>query len=187
MGGGPSAPEASFRAASPDGLAALGGRLGESLSGALAQRSRLVLGLDGELGAGKTTLVAAALRALGVKTPVTSPTYGLVHPYRVHPDGSAEGFEVLHIDLYRLQHGSELEELGLPEDLAGFGAAAARVLFVEWFASAQGRLGVPDVSLFLGHADPGRIVRAWGNSPPGREIAQCLLEVRHRRLVPTGQ
>ena len=143
----------------------------------------LALGLDGELGTGKTTLAAAALGALGVPAPVTSPTYGLVHPYPVRASGSRQAFEVLHIDLYRLRHVSELDELGLPEEIAGARGNARRVLLVEWFANARGRLGVADVSMTLRHADRGRTVRAQGNSRPGRDILRRLCEARHPDLT----
>ena len=183
MRGGPPAAAAVFSAVSASGLAALGKALGESLTASLKRRSALVLGLDGELGTGKTTLAAAALGALGVQAPVTSPTYGLVHPYPVPASGSRKAFEVLHIDLYRLRHVSELDELGLPEELAGAGGDACRVLLVEWFANARGKLGMADVSMMLRHADQGRTVRAQGNSRPGRDILRRLCEARHPDLA----
>ena len=176
-----------FSAVSANGLAALGMALGESLTGALERRAALVLGLDGELGTGKTTLAAAALGALGVQAPVTSPTYGLVHPYPVRPSGSRKAFEVLHIDLYRLRHVSELDELGLPEELAGARDNACRVLLVEWFANAHGRLGMADVSMTLRHADRGRVVLAQGNSRPGRDILRRLCEACHPDLASASE
>ena len=81
-----------------------------------------MIGLEGSLGAGKTTFVQGAVHALGVpeETPVTSPTFALVCDY--------EGrLPIVHTDLYRLESEVELEELGLDE-LREDGA----VLFVEW-------------------------------------------------------
>ena len=81
-----------------------------------------VVGLEGDLGAGKTTFTREAVHGLGVndETPVTSPTFALLHQY--------EGrLPIGHADLYRLADGIELEELGL-EELLHDGA----VLFVEW-------------------------------------------------------
>jgi tRNA threonylcarbamoyladenosine biosynthesis protein TsaE len=75
----------------------------------------------GELGAGKTTLVRGAARALGVSDPVTSPTFGIGHRYR----GSRA--TVAHIDLYRLG-GLEHEDPGLLEDYL----APDSIAFVEW-------------------------------------------------------
>ncbi len=183
MSGGPSAAVVCFRPRSSSGLVALGKALGEALVGAAGSRRTLVLGFDGELGTGKTTLIGGALRALGVETPVTSPTYGLVHPYSVRPAGAEGMIEVLHIDLYRLQHAWELDELGLPEELPGSSAGAGRMLLVEWFANARGRLGVADVAVFLEHSDRGRIVRAQGNSPSGERVVQGLHGASHRDLL----
>jgi len=81
-----------------------------------------VIGLEGGLGAGKTTFTRGAVHALGVseEVAVTSPTFALLHQY--------EGrVPVGHTDLYRLGEALELEELGL-EELLDDGA----VLFVEW-------------------------------------------------------
>jgi tRNA threonylcarbamoyladenosine biosynthesis protein TsaE len=75
----------------------------------------------GELGAGKTTLVRGAARALGVSDPVTSPTFAIGHRYR----GSA--VTVSHLDLYRLA-GLHEEEPALLDDYLGPGTIA----FVEW-------------------------------------------------------
>jgi tRNA threonylcarbamoyladenosine biosynthesis protein TsaE len=75
----------------------------------------------GELGAGKTTLVRGAARALGVSDPVTSPTFSIGHRY------SAANVIVSHLDLYRLGALDE-EDPALLEDYLGRG----RIAFVEW-------------------------------------------------------
>jgi tRNA threonylcarbamoyladenosine biosynthesis protein TsaE len=95
----------------------------ETLGAELAEQLRAgdVVLVRGELGAGKTTLVRGAARALGVSDPVTSPTFGIGHRYR----GSE--VTVAHIDLYRLA-GLEQEDPGLLEDYLGSG----RIAFVEW-------------------------------------------------------
>ena len=97
---------------------------------ALLEPGDLVL-LEGPLGAGKTYLVRAILRALGVgrEHRVTSPTFALVHTYRGR-------IEVWHADLYRLSHADEVEGLGL-RAARDLGAA----LLVEWGDRFRRELG----------------------------------------------
>ena len=174
MGRGAPARAASFSAADARGLGALGRALGTSLAHALGRHSRLLVGLDGELGAGKTTLAAGTLSAMGVQSTVTSPTYGLVHPYRARPRATGAAVEILHVDLYRLAHAGELEELGLEEELQAESAAARRVMLVEWFESAGGRLGTPDLSVRLEYARAGRNVELQAHSQAGEEVLRNL-------------
>jgi tRNA threonylcarbamoyladenosine biosynthesis protein TsaE len=92
--------------------------IGAALAGLLGPGD--VVGLSGDLGAGKTRLVQGAAAALGVEGPVLSPTFMLVREY----DGD---LDVHHVDAYRLSGPLELEDLGLEEVLA-----ADAVVFVEW-------------------------------------------------------
>src|SRR5271157_4751768 len=96
--------------------------LGAELAAGL--RDGDVVLVRGDLGAGKTTLVRGAARALGVSDPVTSPTFAIGHRY------SASGVSVSHLDLYRLLGTAGLagEEPELLEDYLGPG----RIAFVEW-------------------------------------------------------
>jgi tRNA threonylcarbamoyladenosine biosynthesis protein TsaE len=89
---------------------------------AASLRPPVVVGLSGELGTGKTTLVRAVAAALGVTQPVTSPTFALVHRY----DGRE--VSVFHVDAYRLKHDDEARDLGFEDMLADPRA----IVLVEW-------------------------------------------------------
>jgi tRNA threonylcarbamoyladenosine biosynthesis protein TsaE len=109
----------------------------------------LVLYLEGELGAGKTSLARGMLRELGETGPVRSPTYGLVNEY-ITPRG-----RVVHIDLYRLRSPAELRALGLPDLIPG-----SALWLVEWPEKAGGAgLPAPDGVLHLAVNSQGRQLR----------------------------
>ncbi len=178
-----SVPAVSFSAVSERGLKALGRSLADALRKNVSGPSSLLIGLDGELGTGKTTLVAGTLKALGVTSPVTSPTYGLVHPYRVALEEGGGEIEALHVDLYRLKLPSELDELGILDDSLRVLGVQGRLLFVEWFENAGGRLGAPDAVVHLGHSVSGRLVRLEAHSQAGRRIVALLRQAEHPDLI----
>jgi tRNA threonylcarbamoyladenosine biosynthesis protein TsaE len=105
----------------------------------------------GDLGAGKTTLVRGAARALGVTDPVTSPTFAIAHRYR----GSTA--TVAHLDLYRLQ-GLADEEPGLLADYLG----ADGIAFVEWPEQGGPELRAAAVRVTLTHeGGDRRLIEVW--------------------------
>jgi tRNA threonylcarbamoyladenosine biosynthesis protein TsaE len=114
-----------------------------------------VLYLRGDLGAGKTTCARSLLRALGVVGPVRSPTYTLVETYEL------AGLTCVHVDLYRLQTHTEVDELGL-RDLVG-----ACLLLVEWPEKGGAALPPADLELLLNYAGNGRQARLTAATPLG--------------------
>jgi len=114
-----------------------------------------VVTISGELGAGKTTFVRGACRALGVTQPVTSPTYTIGHRY--------EGrVTVSHLDLYRFERFGE----------ADWGALEPyfddAICFVEWPEAAAGSLPPPRARVRLLHVDERRrLIVLEGDVDPG--------------------
>jgi tRNA threonylcarbamoyl adenosine modification protein YjeE len=102
------------------------------------EREPRLIFLSGELGAGKTTLAAALLQALGVEETVRSPSYALIETY------AARAGEAVHIDLYRLHGAEELQQLGLRDYLNG-----RTLLLIEWPERAGGALPRPDLEVRL--------------------------------------
>ncbi len=127
---------ASEETASPAETEALGARLAESLA-----PGDVVL-VRGELGAGKTTLVRGAARALGVEGPVTSPTFTIGQRY--------EGqIPVSHLDLYRLaETGLAAEEPALLDDYL----TPDTIAFIEWPGAAEPQLDRVALSVAIAHA-----------------------------------
>jgi tRNA threonylcarbamoyladenosine biosynthesis protein TsaE len=124
-----------------------------------------VVTVAGELGAGKTTLVRGACRALGVETPVTSPTYTVGNRYRGR-------VPVSHLDLYRFQ-GFSAAEWG---DLEPYFDDA--VAFVEWPEAASKALPRARLNVRLAHVSPERRLVSLA----GPEAS--LLERLRRRVDP---
>jgi tRNA threonylcarbamoyladenosine biosynthesis protein TsaE len=108
---------------------------------AVGLRAGDVVLVHGELGAGKTTFVRGAARALGVCGPVTSPTFSIGHRYR------GTNLTVSHLDLYRL-NGLQHEDPELLEDYLG----AERIAFVEWPEVGAGELPDARLRVTLTHA-----------------------------------
>jgi tRNA threonylcarbamoyladenosine biosynthesis protein TsaE len=97
--------------------------------------------VSGEVGAGKTTLIRGACRALGVSGPVTSPTFTIGQRYL---DGR---LPISHLDLYRLE-AMDSEDPALLDDYLGPDGVA----FVEWPAVGAERLGRPALEIRLAHS-----------------------------------
>ena len=109
--------------------------LGREIAAALCGGE--VLGLVGDLGAGKTHLVRGILEGLGAGDPAASPTFSLVHE---HNDGR---LPAAHFDFYRMKSADEALGMGWDEYLAG-----GAVLLVEWADRFEGAL-MPEDTLWL--------------------------------------
>ncbi len=119
--------------------------------------------LEGDLGAGKTTLVRGLLRALGHSGRVKSPTYTLAETY------SLPAFELYHFDLYRLHDPREWLDAGF-RDVSGGQA----VSLIEWPEKAAGWLPPPDVVVRLRIDDDSRDAECEAASPRGaRYLEAC--------------
>ncbi len=144
-----------------DATRALGARLA-----ALLHAGDLVV-LTGDLGAGKTTLSQGLGEALGVRGPVTSPTFVIA---RVHPS-LVGGPALVHVDAYRLGSALELDDLDLDTDLAD------AVVVVEWGAGLAESLSADRLEVVLESAPDGSrraTVSSVGPRWAGTDLAGAL-------------
>jgi tRNA threonylcarbamoyladenosine biosynthesis protein TsaE len=136
-------------------------RAGARLAGAVTGGDAIAL--VGDLGAGKTTLVAGLVGALG--GPVAhSPTFALVHEY------AGGRLVVWHVDLYRIEQPAELVELGLDELIGD----PRGLVVVEW-ADRFAVMPPDHLRLELAHTGGGRELVATGSGPRGRALAAAVL------------
>ena len=138
-------------------------------------KTSICVHLNGDLGAGKSTLARALLRSLGVTGKIKSPTYALLEPY-----DSAHGL-LLHVDLYRLTEPAELEYLGLDSLFAD-----AKLMLIEWPEKAGALLPAADLNISLAHNDwigegahadsePGRTLQIAAFSKAGNQLLLKLV------------
>ena len=143
--------------------------LGRALAHELPSDTILLLG--GPLGAGKTSLVQGLAEGLGISEAITSPTFALAQHY---PQGTAQ---LVHLDLYRLEHPGAADELFLQEEEEA--RATGALMAVEW----PERLGLdlPEAwRLDLLHQDEGRLAQI---TPP----KTCSAQEKLQKSSETGQ
>ena len=138
-------------------MCALGAKLAKLL------HPGLVIFLEGDLGAGKTTFTRSMLRALGVDGPVKSPTYALLESYHL---ADVDSF---HFDLYRLADAEELEYLDVRDYLT-----EQSICVFEWPERGQKLLPSADITCYIGIDGAARHVRFFAASGPGRKILSML-------------
>ena len=146
-----------FNINSADEMEALGGQIGKQLSGSE------IIHLQGELGAGKTTLVRGLLYALNYNGKVKSPTYTLVENYEFDP------FTIYHFDLYRLSDPEELEDMGIRDYCIN-----NAVCLFEWPEQGQGVVPPADVLIRIQYLESGRRLELTGLTDRGCKIIENL-------------
>lgn len=110
-----------------------------------------IIYFEGSLGAGKTTIVRGWLRGLGHSGNVKSPTYTIVESYELSEKS------ILHIDLYRILDPSELEFIGLAEQIS-----SADLVFIEWPRNGEGFVPSPDFTIEVQYKGDARLVTCSG-------------------------
>jgi tRNA threonylcarbamoyladenosine biosynthesis protein TsaE len=154
--------------ATPERMQAIGAALGHAIDETIvATDAPFVIALEGELGAGKTTLVSGILRAYGITGPVRSPTYTLIEPYE------AVGKQLYHLDLYRLVDPQEVEPLGIRELLD-----ARSVLLIEWPSKAVGALPAFELAIEIDYppsGQSGRTLTLRAISSSGHNVMQRIV------------
>jgi len=118
---------------------------------------------EGNLGAGKTTLVRGIMRGLGYSGLVQSPTYTLIEPYEI------KSAMVYHLDLYRLGNAEELEYLGI-RDID----ADKAICFIEWPEKGKGFLPAVDLVIKLEADQHTRLLGMSSVSSKGSHIITQL-------------
>ncbi|MFT4058555.1 MAG: tRNA (adenosine(37)-N6)-threonylcarbamoyltransferase complex ATPase subunit type 1 TsaE [Legionella sp.] len=123
----------------------------------------LIMTFSGDLGAGKTTIIRAMLKHLGVESAIKSPTFSLVESYLCH------NIPVHHFDLYRIHHEEELEYLGFRDYFT-----KESICCIEWAEKAGRALPKRDIRFKLTMKGAGREMQITSFSDAGKNILAHL-------------
>lgn len=152
-----------------------------------------IIYLDGDLGAGKTTLVRGLLRSLGYSGAVKSPTFTVVEPYSLENNkfynynqlecdvnsereniSLSDSTQVIyHFDLYRLEDPEELEYLGIRDYLDG-----RAIALIEWPEKGYGILPEADLIIKITHQNQGRKVELLPHTEDGTIMVSQIISSR---------
>ncbi|MEE6032004.1 tRNA (adenosine(37)-N6)-threonylcarbamoyltransferase complex ATPase subunit type 1 TsaE [Avibacterium paragallinarum] len=130
----------------------------------MASEKGIVIYLNGDLGAGKTTLSRGMIQGLGYEGKVKSPTYTLVEEYHL------AGKSIYHFDLYRLSDPEELEFMGIRDYFN-----AQSICLIEWSEKGRGLLAEPDLIIQIDYVDDARNLTLHAKSKQGEQIIQQLI------------
>mgnify|MGYP000922123486 CR=1 FL=1 len=137
----------------------------------LPSQQNVTLYLNGDLGAGKTTLSRGMIQALGYQGNVKSPTYTLVEEYKISGKNIYHFDEkiIYHFDLYRLADPEELEFMGIRDYFAD-----NTICLIEWAEKGADLLSPPDLLVNIGYAENARNIELVAQSTMGQQIIQQL-------------
>ncbi len=144
---------------------AIGTGLAKVLQGDIEQQA-LVTYLNGDLGAGKTTLTRGFVRGMGHQGNVKSPTYTLVEPYELAK------WRIFHFDLYRLSEPEELEYMGI-RDYFNDDCCC----FIEWPEKGAGLLAKADLIINIAYQGEQRVINLHAESTYGEKVLMALAKI----------
>lgn len=129
-------------------------KLGEKIANNL--RGKRIIALYGDLGSGKTTFVQGLAKGLGIRKRIISPTFVIIHQYKILPHLGARCNAFYHIDLYRIENERGLEGLGLEEIIND----PQNIVAIEWAQKFKNLLPKDRIDIYFEYLDENKR-RIW--------------------------